>query len=176
MKISPEMDLGMRESPIHFGSHPESADLRQLLEKNRTWPHDISWSDLLENFTRDGFWDEEIPNTFLQSSGERRPPATTRNGAPDHMISADQIFLKISLELYLRIRKFPLDFRNHLENADLCQCLTTLHENFARYRSWEKRLPAKFWKVSGECRPLSMPNNILWKFYQIRIFGKESLY
>ena len=47
------------------------------------------------------------------SSVECIPPPKTSNGAPDETKTADQIFLKISPEMHIGIRKSSLQFGIH---------------------------------------------------------------
>ena len=62
--------------------------------------------------------------------------------------------MKILPDTDLWKRKPLLNFGRYPKNVDLCQCITTLDENFTRYRSLEKKAPVKFWELSGECRRL----------------------
>ena len=48
------------------------------------------------------------------------------NGAADHIMTANHVFMKSLQEVYLGTRMFPLDFGSHPESTDLCQRPTVL--------------------------------------------------
>ena len=84
----------------------------------------ITTDDSLKFFTRDASRAKEVPNTFLNSSVDRRLPPSTSGAAPDQAITADHVSMKISSEIYLEIRKPVLHFGSYPLSADLRQCVT----------------------------------------------------
>ena len=61
----------------------------------------------MKNFTRDASRAKEVTITFLNSSVECRPPASTSNSVPNQTITPDRISMKILLEVYVAIGKSP---------------------------------------------------------------------
>ena len=70
---------------------------------------------------------KEVTLTFWRSSVDLILPPSTINGAPDQMITADHIFMKILPEMYFGIMKSLLLYGSHPQSADFLQAPAIAH-------------------------------------------------